>query len=159
MAAHPLPSAPEPPRRPGPSGGDGGRDLDLYRLAVEEYRFQAEFNWRRTQYLLALNVAVAALGVALAGMSGAAAAPIFGLGVAACALCALVTRQQHDYYRAARDRMRRIEADLVLPEGWRVDTTSSLGARSRWVSVTRLVYVLVASIALVDALSLILAIA
>jgi hypothetical protein len=33
----------------------------------------------------------------------------------ACLLSVLVVRTQHDYYRAARDRMRRVEADLGDP--------------------------------------------
>jgi hypothetical protein len=35
--------------------GDGIPPADLYRIAVEEYRFQAKYNWSRTQYLLAFK--------------------------------------------------------------------------------------------------------
>lgn len=36
--------------------------VDLYKVAVEEYRFQVDLNWKRTQYFLALNVAILGCG-------------------------------------------------------------------------------------------------
>ncbi len=88
--------------RPDDGGGDNLPPMDLYRLAVEEYRFQAEFNWKRTQYLLAFNAAILAAGTAVAGRFGAYAIPVFALGAVACVLAALVMRQQHDTTTTAR---------------------------------------------------------
>lgn len=46
-----------------PTGNHGEPPLaDLYKSAMEEYRFQASFNWSRTQYLLGPNVAVLTAG-------------------------------------------------------------------------------------------------
>jgi hypothetical protein len=95
--------------------------------------------------LLAFNAAVLAAGLAVAGRFGNFAIPVFGLGVVACVLAALVQRQQHDYYRAARDRMTRLERQLDIPEP--VDTTGTLGKRPRTISVTSLIYVLTGAIA------------
>ncbi len=39
--------------------------VDLYKVAVEEYRFQVDLNWKRTQYFLALNVAILGVGTGL----------------------------------------------------------------------------------------------
>jgi hypothetical protein len=41
----------------GPADGDLP-PIETYKIAVEEHRFQAQFNWSRTQYLLALNALV-----------------------------------------------------------------------------------------------------
>lgn len=136
--------------RPDGGNGDDLPPIDLYRLAVEEYRFQAEFNWKRTQYLLAFNVAVLAAGTAVSGRFGAYAVPVFALGAAACVLAIMVVRQQRDYYRAARDRMARVEDLLKIAQAARVDTTSTLGKRDRLVSVTGLIYLLMGMVALAD---------
>jgi hypothetical protein len=122
--------------------------IDLYRLAVEEYRFQAEFNWKRTQYLLAFNAAILAAGTAVSGRFGEFAIPVFALGMVACLLAILVQRQQHSYYRAARDRMRRLEVRFMVSEP--VGTTATLGNRTRSFSVTGLIYTLTTAIAVAD---------
>ena len=126
--------------------------IELYKLAVEEYRFQAEFNWKRTQYLLAFNAAILAAGLAVAGRFGGYAVPVFALGIVACALAALILRQQHTYYRAARDHMSRVAALYAIPEP--IDTTATLGHRSRRYKVTDMIYLLLAVIGLADAISI-----
>jgi hypothetical protein len=50
-----------------PDDGGGIPAVDLYKNVVDEYRFQVQFNWQRTQYLLAFNAAILAAAVALAG--------------------------------------------------------------------------------------------
>jgi hypothetical protein len=129
-------------------GDDGIAPADLYRIAVEEYRFQAQYNWSRTQYLLAFNAAILVVAVGL----GSQAVPLDGLafvlGFAASVLTVLVVRVQHGYYRAARDHMRRIEEDLSLDQRQRLDTTSTLGGRrSRVASVNQVVYLLLGILA------------
>lgn len=130
-----------------PADGGGVPPADIYKVAVDEYRFQAQHNWSRTQYLLALNAGILTAGAAVASQGGRGAAPVFLLGVAAAALTGLAVGTQHDYYRAARDRMRRVEAALKVPEDQRMDTTSTLGDRRRIVSVNFVVYLLLGSIA------------
>lgn len=145
-------SAAEVPRLPDPDNhGSGGMPPeDLYRLAVEEYRWQAEFNWSRTRYFLVFSTGILAAGAALSVRGAHFAVPVFCLGILASVIAAWITRQQHDYYRAARKRMTAVEDQLDLQPPYVVDTTSTLGGRSRWLSVQQLVYLLLAAIALAD---------
>lgn len=122
---------------------------EVYRVAVEEYRFQARFNWSRTQYLLAFNAAILAAGVAVAG--GRPAALVFVLGAVTSVLSAWAVHTQHGYYRAARDRMRAVEAELEVTQSQRVTTTAALGGRRRpSASVTQVTYLLFAALLVAD---------
>jgi hypothetical protein len=138
--------------RPANSGGGDIPPADIYKVAVEEYRFQAQFNWQRTQYLLVLNAGVLAAGAAVTANAKrpGIASVVFGFGILAAVLAVLAIRQQRDYYRAARNRMRRIEADYLIPPDHRTDTTTSLGGRTRFASVNQLVFMLFAGIAVAD---------
>ncbi len=141
---------------PAQGGSDGVPPADLYRIAVEEYRFQATFNWSRTQYMLVFNTGILAAAAAVASQPGRGAALVFALGFVTCLLSALVIRTQQSYYRAARDRMRRVESDLGIPERQRTDTTATLGGRSRAVSVTQLIYLMLGSVAVANVVGAIL---
>jgi hypothetical protein len=134
-----------------PSNGDGEvPPADLYKVAVEEYRWQAQYNWSRTQYLLAFNAAILASATAVASQPGRSAALIFALGAATATLSFSVIRTQHDYYRAARDRMRRVEISLRIPADQRTDSSATLGGRKRRASVNQIVYLLLIALALAD---------
>lgn len=123
------------------------RTLDLYKIAVEEYRFQATFNWSRTQYLLAFNAGILAAGSAVASRPGNSAALVFLLGAVAAVMSGQVIRTQHGYYRAARDHVRRLEDVLAVPGPQRLDTTSTMGRRrSPKVNVTGVIYLLFAAL-------------
>lgn len=130
--------------------GDGIPPADRLKIAIEEYRFQAEFNWSRSQYLLAFSAAVLAAGSAVAAQGGRSATLIFGLGAVAALMSCAVIRVQHGYYRAARDRMRRVEESVGVPAEERTDTTSTLGGRRRVASVNQVLYLLFVAIALAD---------
>ncbi len=119
-------------------------------MSVEEYRFQAQFNWSRTQYLLAFNAAILTAASAVASRPGRSAAFVFILGAVAAMLSALAVRTQHGYYRAARDRMRRVEEALGVPFEQRIDTTSTLGHRRRAASVNQVVYLLLGGMTAAD---------
>src|SRR3954471_22673499 len=139
-----------------PNGGssdDGGvPQADIYKAAVDEYRFQAEFNWSRTQYMLVFNTAILAAASAIASRPGRSAALVFGLGAVACLLSYFVMRTQHDYYRAARDHLRRVEQSLGIPPDQFMNTTSTMRGqqKQRKASVTQLVYLLLMSVGLAD---------
>lgn len=138
-----------------PSGGDGGiPPADIYKTAVEEYRFQAQYNWSRTQYLLGFNVAILVAGTVVAARPGRGAALVFLLGAIAAVLTGIVVRTQHDYYRAARDRMRRVEEHFEVAVNERVDSTSTLGGRRRRISVNQIVYVLLGAMCVADLIGL-----
>ncbi len=138
-----------------PNGDDGLPPLDLYKLAVEEYRFQAQFNWTRTQYLLAFNAAILTAGAAVASRHGRSAALVFALGAVASAASIFAVRAQHAYYRAARNRMQRAEDVLGVPTTLRVDTTATLGRRGRFVSVQQIVYLLLGALAVSNAVGVV----
>lgn len=123
---------------------------DVYRASIEEYRFQAQFNWSRTQYLLAFNAAILASATAVAATPGRGAALVFLAGVVTAFLSGFVVKTQHGYYRAARDRLKRIEAHQQIPEDEQVNTTTSMGGPKRLVSVNVVVYLLLVTIAVSD---------
>lgn len=123
---------------------------DMYKVAVEEYRFQAQYNWSRTQYMLVFNTGIVAAATAVASRPGRGASLVYVLGFVSACLSLLIVRTQHDYYRAARDRMRRVESALNIPPDQRTDSTSTLGGRRRTASVTQLVYLLLTAVAAAD---------
>ena len=135
-----------------PDRGDNGGlpPSDLYKTAIDEYRFQAQFNWSRTQYLLALNSAILAAATAVASRPGQGAALVFALGAVTAIMSGFIMRTQSDYYRAARNRLIRVEETLHIPDLARTDTTSTLGGRPRLISVTQVVYLLFAALAVAD---------
>lgn len=92
-----LTSAPTP---------DGwSRNLDLYKMAVEEYRFQVRLNWERTRDYLVLNGALfsVALGLHKAGdrINNLFVALILLLACGIGILGAQAHRSGHAYYRRA----------------------------------------------------------
>lgn len=129
---------------------DGVPPAEIYKAAVEEYRFQAQFNWSRTQYMLVFNTAILAAASAIASRPGHGAALVYLLGVVACPLSFLVMRTQHSYYRAARDHLRRVEESIGIPADQRMDTTSTMRGAPRAASVTQLVYLLLGAVAVAD---------
>lgn len=88
--------------------------LDLYKSAVEEYRFQVKLNADRSRDYFVGNSAIIAAGVTLLGqaklplLSGGA----FVIGVVVSILSMFGTHTQHGYYRSTRDRMRALEDQL-----------------------------------------------
>lgn len=122
---------------------------------MEEYRFQAQYNWSRTQYLLAFNAGILAVAVGLASQQERLAALTFGLGLLAAVLSIAVVRVQHRYYRAARDHMRRMEERLKVPGDEKFDTTATLGGRNRTISFNHVVYLLLTAVALANALGIV----
>lgn len=137
-----------------PGGAQDGGGIPpeaIYKTAVEEYRFQAQYNWSRTQYFLAFNAAILTAGSAVASRPGKSAALVFLIGVVGSVLAALAVRTQHDYYRAARNRLQRIEDAHHIPLEHRIDTTTTMGGRSgRTVSVNQVAYLLFAVLAVSD---------
>lgn len=106
--------------------------LQLYKVAIEEYRFQVNLNWQRSQYYFVLNVALIAAGGSLFGIQGDRGRPfaavLFLIGLIAVLLAALVTQTQHLYYRAARDKLKQFQQRLGLGD-LGISTTPSMGSR------------------------------
>ena len=105
--------------------------LELYRIAIDEYRFQVTLNWNRTQYYLGLNVGI--LGIATGilelseGEAGFLTAGLYLAGVVCALLSLAALRVQHGYYRTARDHKAHIEEQLGLGD-LRIGTTPGMGS-------------------------------
>lgn len=115
----------------GTAAWDEERLFKLLDVHLAEYRFQVDLNWRRTQHLLALNSAMLAAGVGLLRLSPDDALPLAGVvflaGLVLAVLGWLVVQTQHDYYRAAREGLERVEGLLDLRE-LGVRTTPAMGS-------------------------------
>jgi len=144
-----MTAAPTSPVDGSPSPGE------VYRVAVEEYRFEVQLNWSRTQYFLTFDAAVLAAAVAVSGTRLSALDFVVGAAAAALSLVALNT--QRGYYRAARDRMREVEILVGVPVAQRIATTATSGGRrapSVTVNrVTQMLFVLLCVAHLVGAVS------
>lgn len=79
---------------------------ELYKIAIDEYRFEVNLNWQRMQYYLVFNVAILGAGLGLlqlrlTGVAGQLLALIFVVGAATSLLGRSAVRKGHEYYREA----------------------------------------------------------
>lgn len=144
-------------RRP----GDREERLDLYRIAVEEYRFQVQLNWDRAKYLLGFNVAVISVGAGLVQLGPSVTpllAGVFLVGALAAILSVIAVALQHSYYQRIRDDM--VAQGQALNLGTRAVATTpgAQGARrgllARLGRVQSILYVLLTTSAAVDGLGI-----
>jgi hypothetical protein len=107
---------------------------NLYEYALEEYRFQVNLNWNRTQYYLTLNVGIIGIATGIVqfakGRVGNLTAGIYLAGAVCCALSILASRTQQSYYRAARDHKTALEDKLALGD-LAIRTTVGMGSLER----------------------------
>lgn len=107
---------------------------DQYKVAIDEYRFQVDLNWRRTQYFFALNAAVlvAAIGLLRTGADLPAVVEVapFFVGVATSLLALAANSTQKEYYRATQDTKRALEQRLGLGE-LATRTTPGMGSKRK----------------------------
>lgn len=80
------------------------RFFDLYRIALDEYRFEVRLGWDRTTYFLILNSAILAAATGLLKLDNPPAvylfiALLFALGCAISAIGAKAISKNHEYYR------------------------------------------------------------
>jgi hypothetical protein len=78
--------------------------LAVYKIAIEEYRFQVRLNWDRTAYHLTLNsgliaIAVGLLKVGSAPIINSFVGGIFFIGLLAALVGIQNLRRGHEYYR------------------------------------------------------------
>jgi hypothetical protein len=78
--------------------------LDLYKIAIDEYRFEVRLGWDRTMYYLVLNSAIVSVGTGLLKADSAAIAyafvgAIFALGFFTSLIAYSAIRKSHEYYR------------------------------------------------------------
>jgi hypothetical protein len=103
--------------------------LDLYKIAVEEYRFQVKLNADRSRDYIVLNSAIIAAAVALIGQAHlpVLAAGAFGAGLVVSLLSIGGTHTQHGYYRDIKNRVADLEKRLNLRENTQIVGGDDLG--------------------------------
>lgn len=94
--------------------------LELYKLALEDYRFQVQLNWGRSQYFLVLNLTVISIATGImqfaGGKFGILGAGIYFLGSLFCVFSIAALQAQRKYYISAREQKKRFEEELGLGE-------------------------------------------
>lgn len=78
--------------------------LDLYRLALDEYRFEVRLGWDRTTYFLVLNSGILTVATGLLKLDNPPAVYLFIgilflLGFATSAIGSISITKSHEYYR------------------------------------------------------------
>jgi hypothetical protein len=144
------------------NGIDRGEVREQYRLALDEYRFQVDLNWRRSEYFFVLNIGVLVAGATLLAsqeVPRVLVGLVFGLGVLLALLSVLANKTQGGYYRSSRDLKASIEKELDLG-AMSIATTPGMGSTvTRLGRVGTFLRTMLIAIALVDALGAGLAIA
>src|SRR5688572_24025540 len=96
--------------------------LELYRIAIEEYRFEVQLGWSRAQHFLVLSGGTLAAGAGLLKIGPAEALPswtaslpvalVFLFGAAASVLGILAVRRGHRYYKTTVFKKTLLEEEL-----------------------------------------------
>lgn len=93
--------------------------FDLYKLAIDEYRFEVRLNWDRSMYYVTFNTGIVAAGAGLLkfgdnGILNLFVAGIFLLGCCSSIMGILAIRKGHLYYRRSVYKKTLIEDVLGL---------------------------------------------
>jgi hypothetical protein len=130
----------------------------LYKIAIEEYRFQVNLNWQRSQYLLGLNAAIIGVGAGLIRL-GQPVTPengapltiaVFVVGLVLALFSVFAIWKQHSYYETTRDRMLQIGRLLDLGALAVATTPGATGASPWRLKVQTVTYAVLAMLAGVD---------
>lgn len=94
--------------------------LELYKLALEDYRFQVQLNWGRSQYFLVLNIGIIGIATGIVqigrGEISILVAGMYLAGFLFCIFSVAALQAQRKYYISARDQKKRFEDELNLNE-------------------------------------------
>lgn len=126
--------------------------MDLYRISVDEYRFQVNLNWNRTQYYIVLNLGILGLATGLFKVNGGDEAPVitYGLyfaGALCCVLALFAGQVQRAYYRQTKDHKARLESLLGLG-ALAIRTTPGMGGTVRRVAKVTTFHTVILSVVL-----------
>lgn len=124
-----------------------------YARAVEEYRFQVELNWRRSEYFFVLNIGVliaASTMLSSGGVPRGLVAVLFGVGALLAFLSFLANDVQHGYYRSARDQKKDLEDRLELGDLALATTTGQGSGFARLGRVGTFLKIMLVAIAAAD---------
>jgi hypothetical protein len=118
---------------------DEARLWEHYGRVLDEYRFQVNLNWSRSQYYFVLNVALLVAGVGLLSTQQVplpVAMAVFLVGAASAVFAILASSTQKGYYANTRDRKRELEEKLGLGDLAIAPTPGMGGMRGRLARVT-----------------------
>ena len=78
--------------------------IELYKIAIDEYRFEVKLNWDRTVFYLTLNSGLIAIATGLLKIEGSPflnliVAGVFFIGLCVSGIGIRSVRRGHDYYR------------------------------------------------------------
>ncbi len=94
--------------------------LELYKLALEDYRFQVQLNWGRSQYFLVLNIGIVGIATGIVqlgqGYMSILVAGIYLAGFFFCLFSIYALQVQRKYYTSARKQKALFEDKLQLGE-------------------------------------------
>jgi hypothetical protein len=95
------------------------RLLDLYKIAVEEYRFEVRLGWDRTTYFLVLNSAILSVATGLLKLDSPPIVYVFisllfGFGLGTSLIGSMAITKAHRYYRWTVVRKTVLERRLGL---------------------------------------------
>jgi hypothetical protein len=93
--------------------------LTLYRIAIEEYRFQVKLNWDRTAYYFTLNSGIIAVATGLLKVGSSPVvnllvALVFFIGLCASLIAIKNVHTGHEYYRRTLVKKTLFEDQLGL---------------------------------------------
>lgn len=162
--------------------------FDLYKIAIEEYRFEVRLNWDRTRYYLALNAVIVGVGAGLLRLGtdlGASVfvAFVFTIGIISAWLGVQSIKRGHEYFLRTVIHKTLLEHYLGLLEkrqttlshehNWSLATTFDMAevnpilhSPHEWLrknvlpkhSITRYMSILLILIAMIDAVGMVFAI-
>jgi len=109
--------------------------LTLYKIALEEYRFQVRLNWDRTTYYLTLSSGLISIAAGLLKFGTPspvilAVAGVFFIGMCVSAVGIKTIRKGHTYYRHTIAKKTLLEDQLGLTkplEGYAAKPTLAVG--------------------------------
>jgi hypothetical protein len=95
--------------------------LELYKIALDEYRFEVRLGWDRTTYFLVLNSAILTVATGLLKLNNPPAvylfiALLFSLGCATSIIGSISITRNHEYYRRTVVKKTLIESRLGLTD-------------------------------------------
>lgn len=92
--------------------------FELYRLALDDYRFQVQLNQDRSRYFLVLNLTVIGIATGVVqlgqGTLSILVALLYLAGFLFCIFSIFALQAQRKFYRSARDQKEYLEEQLEL---------------------------------------------
>ncbi len=127
--------------------------MQLYVAAHQDYQFQVNLTWSRTQYCLTLNAGLLSVAAALykigAEISVIPIIAVLSAGFIIAIFSILALKAGRSYYEPVNQRLRRLEYRLGIVD-YGVRTTPEQGGRKRVMTVTRSFITLMLGLGLLD---------